>query len=64
MHNALYENYYHIGRIDRYLVHMQSQTKSSGIKLLEDHGVKIPWIQMHYPKNTENNPSNKKEYWN
>ena len=40
MHNILQENYYNIGRMDRYLVQMQLQTKSSGIKLPEAHGVK------------------------
>ena len=40
MHNIPQENYYNIGRMDRYLVQMQLQTKSSVIKLPEDHGVK------------------------
>ena len=43
MHNILHERYYNIGKSKRYLVQMQSQTKSSRIKLLEVHGVSI-WI--------------------
>ena len=39
MHNILYERYYNIGKSERYLVQTQSQTKSSGIKLPEVHGV-------------------------
>ena len=39
MHNILYERYYNIAKSDRYLVQMQSQTKSSRIKLLKHHGV-------------------------
>ena len=37
MHNLLHEKYYNIGKTERYLVQMQSQTKSSGIKLPEVH---------------------------
>ena len=40
MHYILHENYYNINRTDRYLVQSWSQTKSSGIKLPEVHGVK------------------------
>ena len=39
MDNILYKRYYNIGKSERYLVQMQSQTKSSGIKLPEVHGV-------------------------
>ena len=39
MYNILYKRYYNIGKSERYLVQTQSQTKSSGIKLLEVHGV-------------------------
>ena len=39
-HNILQEDYYNIGRMDRYLVQTCLQTKSSGIKLPEDHSVK------------------------
>ena len=39
MHNILHEKYYNIGKPEKYLVQMQSQTKSSGIKLREIHGV-------------------------
>ena len=31
MHNILHEEYYNIGKSEKYLVEMQSQTKSSGI---------------------------------
>ena len=40
MINILYESYYNLGLIDKYLVQTQSQTKSSGIILLEVHGIK------------------------
>ena len=39
MHNLLQEKYYNIGKSERYLVQTQSQTKSSGVKLPEVHGV-------------------------
>ena len=38
-HNLLHEKYYNIGKSERYLVQTQSQTKCSGIKLPEVHGV-------------------------
>ena len=40
MHNVLHEKYYNLGLTDKYLVQIQSQTKSSRIKLPEVHGVK------------------------
>ena len=40
MHDILYKRYYNIGKSKRYLVQMQSQTKSSRIKLPEVHGVR------------------------
>ena len=39
MHNVLCEKYYNIGKSERYLIQMQSQTKSHGVKLQEVHGV-------------------------
>ena len=39
MHTMLYKKYYNIGKSERYLIQMWSQTKSSRIKLLEVHGV-------------------------
>ena len=39
MHNILHKRYYNIGVSDRHLVEMWSHTKSTGIKLLEIHGV-------------------------
>ena len=38
-HNLLYEKYYDLGKKERYLVQTRSQTRYSGIKLLEVHGV-------------------------
>ena len=39
MRNMLHEKYYNTGKSERYLVQMQSQTKSSGVKLPEVHVV-------------------------
>ena len=39
MHNILYERYYNIGKKERYLVQMWSQTKSCRIKLPKMHEV-------------------------
>ena len=39
MHNLLHEKYYNIEKTERYLVQMQSQTRFSGAKLPEVHGV-------------------------
>ena len=39
MHKILYEKYYKIGKSERYLVQTWYQTKSSGMKLLDVHGV-------------------------
>ena len=39
MHNTLHEKYYNIGKSEKYLVQMWSQTGSSGIKLSIGHGV-------------------------
>ena len=39
MHNVLHEKYYNIGKSEKYLVQMQSQTKSSGVRLPEVHSV-------------------------
>ena len=40
MHNVLHNIYYNIGETERYLVQMRSQTKSSGVKLPEVHGIR------------------------
>ena len=40
MHNMLHEKYYKNETKERYLVQAHSQTKSSGVKLSEVHGVK------------------------
>ena len=61
MHNVLHENHYNIGRTDRYLVQVQSQTKSSGIKLPEVHGVKKTLDTNTLPEKQKNGPSNKRE---
>ena len=39
MHNLLHEKYYDVGKSEKYLVQTWCQTKSSGIKLPEVHGV-------------------------
>ena len=39
LHNTLHEKYYNIWKSEKYLVQMQSQTRSSGIKLPEVHDV-------------------------
>ena len=39
MQGVLHERYYNIGTLERYLVQMRSQAKSSGVKLPEVHGV-------------------------
>ena len=44
MHNMLHEKYYNIGKSEKYMVQMHSQTKSSGIKLPEVHSVSRIWI--------------------
>ena len=40
MHNLLHEKYYNLGKMDKFLVQTQSQTKSKEIKLPEVHGAK------------------------
>ena len=51
MYNTLYETYYRIDPIDRYLVQMWSQTKAAGVKLPEVHGArKIIAINMPIEK--------------
>ena len=40
MHNLLHEKYYNIGKTERYLVQMRSQTRASGITL-QVHGVTL-----------------------
>ena len=48
MHNVLHEEYYNIGKSEKYLVQTWSQRRSSGLKLLEAHGVSknlVPNIQ-------------------
>ena len=39
MHNILHKQHYNIGKSEKYIVQTWSQTKSSGIKLPEVHGV-------------------------
>ena len=39
MHNLLHEKYYNIGKTEKYLVQMWSQTKSSGVNVPEVHGM-------------------------
>ena len=40
MHNVLHEKYYSVGKMEKYLVQMHSQTKSSGVKLPKVHGMR------------------------
>ena len=40
MYNTLYETYYRIELADKYLVQMQSQTRATGVNLLEVHGAR------------------------
>ena len=40
MYNALYETYYRIETMDKYLVQTCSQTKAAGINLPEVHGTR------------------------
>ena len=40
MHKLIHVKYYNIGKTEKYLVQMRSQTKSSGIKLPEVHGMR------------------------
>ena len=40
MHNVLHEKYCNLGMMDKYLGQTRSQTKSSGLKLPEVHGIK------------------------
>ena len=39
MHNVLYEKYYNLGKTEKYFVQTSSQTRSSGIKIQEVHGM-------------------------
>ena len=39
MHNILHEKHYNIAKSEKYLVQTWSETRSSGIKLPEVHGV-------------------------
>ena len=40
MYNTLYETYYRIEATNKYLVQTHSQTKATGVSLLEVHGTK------------------------
>ena len=51
MHNMLHKRYYKIEAKERYLVQMCLQTKSSGIKLPDVHGVKKILDTNLLPKN-------------
>ena len=50
MHTLLHERYYNTGKTEKYLVQTISKTRSSGIQLLEVHGVRI-WILISNQKN-------------
>ena len=44
MYNTLYETYYRIEMMDKYLVETCSQMKTTGINLLEVHGTKRHYL--------------------
>ena len=60
MHNVLHEKYYNLGLMDRYLVQIQSQTKSSRIKLPKVHGVKKILDMNSLPERQKTAPQVKK----
>ena len=53
MHKVLEENYY---KIDSYLVQTRSQARSSGIKLPEDHGMRMNLDSNMKPEKQDANP--------
>ena len=56
MHNVLHNIYYNIGETERYLVQMSSQTKSSGVKLPEVHGIRKNLDPNILPEKQHTNP--------
>ena len=56
IHNILHEKNYNLGRTDKYLVQSGSQTKSSGIKLPEVHGIKKILDTNTLPEKQKNGP--------
>ena len=56
MHNVPHEKCYNIGKTEKYLVQTQTQTKSSGIKLPEIHGVRRNLDPNILPENNIPNP--------
>ena len=57
MYNILYERYYNLGVMDKYLVQTQSQTKFSRKILPEVHGVKKILNTYLLPEMPENSTS-------
>ena len=60
MYKTLYKKYYKIETKERYLVQTYSQTKSSGIALLEEHGAKKTLDTNILPEKQKIAPQNKK----
>ena len=56
MHNVLHEKYYNIGKSERYLVQIQSQAKSSRVKLQEVHGASKNLNPNIQPENPQEKP--------
>ena len=56
MYQVLQENYYNIGNIENYLIQTQSQTKSSGIKPTEVHGMRKNLYSNIQPEKQHANP--------
>ena len=57
MHNVLHKRYYNLGRMDKNLVQTQSQTKLSGLKLPDVHGIKRILDTNTLPEKQKNIPS-------
>ena len=56
IYQLFHEKYCDVGNIENYLVQTQSQTKSSGIKLLEVHGMRKNWDSNILPGKQHANP--------
>ena len=56
MYKLLYKKYYNIGNTENYLVQTQSQTKSSGIKCTEVHGMSKNLDPNILPEKQHTNP--------
>ena len=61
MHNIPHEKYYNVGKSEKYLVQIQSQTRSSRIKLSEAHGLSTNLDPKIQPEKPEYRPLNSNE---